>query len=522
MKIQFAEPGLPDTGVVVVGFLSGHKPAASAAELDKAMRGGLLRAVKAAHFKGDKEQVLSLVAPGGTEYDRVLGLGFGAARKLDANTLQALGAQIQSTLAGAKGVTSAAVLIDALPGCKLTPARMAAEMALGARLRSYRFDKYFTKQKSEDKPTLSTLKFLCADPEEARKLFAPMDKVADGVFLTRDLVSEPANILFPESLAKRIRDELEPLGVEVDVLDVKAMRKLGMGALLGVGQGSVNEPCLVAMQWWGAGRPVAQPGKAKGKHVKADEGAAKDPLAPVAFVGKGVTFDTGGISIKPSAGMEEMKWDMAGAAAVVGLMKALAGRKARANVVGVVGLVENMPSGTAQRPGDVVTSMSGQTIEVLNTDAEGRLVLADALWYCKDRFAPRFMVDLATLTGAMIIALGHEMAGLFASDDALADRLLAAGKAVSEPLWRLPLGEEYDKMLKSDIADMKNISGGRSAGSITAAQFLKRFVDDVPWAHLDIAGTAWNSKDRAVVPKGGAGFGVRLLDRLVADHYESK
>jgi leucyl aminopeptidase len=522
MKILFAEPGLPDTGVVVVGFLSGHKPAPSAAGLDKAMNGGLLRAVKAAHFKGDKDQVLSLVAPGGTGHDRVFGIGFGAARKLDAEALQALGGQLQATLAGAKGVTSAVVAVDALPGCKLSPARMAAEMALGARLRSYRFDKYFTKLKSEDKPSLGAIKFLCAAPEEARRLFAPMEKVAEGVFLTRDLVSEPANIVYPESFARRIREELEPLGVEVDVLDVKAMRKLGMGSLLGVGQGSANEPRLVAMQWWGAGHPVAQPGKAKGKKVKADEGAARDPLAPVAFIGKGVTFDTGGISIKPSAGMEEMKWDMAGAAAVVGLMKALAGRKARANVVGIVGLVENMPSGTAQRPGDVVTSMSGQTIEVLNTDAEGRLVLADALWYCKDRFAPRFMVDLATLTGAMIIALGNEMAGLFACDDVLAERLLAAGKAVNEPLWRMPMGEEYDKMLKSDIADMKNISGGRGAGSITAAQFLKRFVGDVPWAHLDIAGTAWTAKDRAVVPKGGAGFGVRLLDRLVADHYEAK
>jgi leucyl aminopeptidase len=273
-----------------------------------------------------------------------------------------------------------------------------------------------------------------------------------------------------------------------------------MGALLGVGQGSEHESKLVVMRW---------------------QGAEDTKAAPVAFVGKGVTFDSGGISIKPAGGMEEMKWDMAGSATVIGTIRALAARKAKVNAVGVVGLVENMPSGTAQRPGDVVTSMSGQTIEVINTDAEGRLVLADALWYTQDRFKPKFMVDLATLTGAIIISLGHEYAGLFSGDDRLADRLTAAGKAVGEPLWRLPLGEAYDKQIKSDIADMKNV-GGREGGSITAAQFLKRFTNDVPWAHLDIAGTAWSKKDTATCPKGATAFGVRLLDRLVADHYEEK
>jgi leucyl aminopeptidase len=273
-----------------------------------------------------------------------------------------------------------------------------------------------------------------------------------------------------------------------------------MGSLLGVGQGSERESKLVVMRW---------------------SNAAKKDEAPVAFVGKGVTFDSGGISIKPAGGMEDMKWDMAGAGAVIGAMAALAGRKAKVNAVGVVGLVENMPSGTAQRPGDVVTSMSGQTIEVINTDAEGRLVLADALWYTQDRFKPKFMVDLATLTGAIIIALGNEYAGLMASDDKLADRLTAAGKAVDEKLWRLPLGDNYDKQIKSDIADMKNV-GGREGGSITAAQFLKRFTNDVAWAHLDIAGMAWGKKDTATCPKGATAFGVRLLDRLVADYYEEK
>jgi leucyl aminopeptidase len=278
------------------------------------------------------------------------------------------------------------------------------------------------------------------------------------------------------------------------------MRALGMNALLAVAQGSARPPRLVVLQWRGAG----------------------EDQAPLAFIGKGVTFDTGGISIKPAAGMEEMKWDMAGSAVVIGLIRLLAARKARVNAVGVAGLVENMPSGTAQRPGDIVTSMSGQTIEVINTDAEGRLVLADALWYCRQRFKPRLMVDLATLTGAVIVALGHHHAGLFANDDALAEQLIAAGKAVAEPVWRLPLAESYDRDIDSDAADVKNIAGGRAAGSIIGAQFLQRFVNSVPWAHLDIAGVAWSKKDAATVPKGATAFGVRLLDRLVAQYYEDE
>jgi leucyl aminopeptidase len=292
-----------------------------------------------------------------------------------------------------------------------------------------------------------------------------------------------------------------------------------MGALLGVGQGSAFESQLVVMQWWGLGRPEDKPKKPR--KAKKDGGGGGKTDAPLAFLGKGVTFDSGGISIKPSASMEEMKWDMAGGAAVVGLMGALAGRKARVNAVGIVGLVENMPSSTAQRPGDVVTSMSGQTIEVINTDAEGRLVLADVIAYARDRFRPKLLVDLATLTGAIIIALGHEHAGLFSNDDDLARQLTAAGAAVDEKLWRMPLGAPYDKLLKSDIADMKNI-GNRSAGSITAAQFLQRFVGDTPWAHLDIAGVAWAKADQDLAPKGATGFGVRLLDRFVADAFEAK
>ncbi|HSO41540.1 MAG TPA: leucyl aminopeptidase [Rhodospirillales bacterium] len=517
MQFTFAAPGLPETGVVVAFVLEDRELSASARALNDRLRGALVRAIEAGRFKGKKDQVLSVPAPVEGHHDRIVLVGLGKAAELDALRLEAVGGQIYAALAG-EGVKAAAVAVDALEGSELTPAEMAAELAYGARLRAYRFDKYLTKEKDEDKPALEVLAFHCDNQGRAKKLFAPLEAIAAGVHFTRDLVSEPANVIYPASLAAEA-ETLRDLGVEVEVLGEREMRKLGMGALLGVGQGSERESQLVVMQWWGAGRPPEPEEKGrKGKRAKL---VKADPPAPLAFIGKGVTFDTGGISIKPSAGMEDMKWDMAGSAAVIGLMKALAGRRARVNVVGVTGLVENMPSGTAQRPGDIVTSMSGQTIEVLNTDAEGRLVLADAIWYTKDRFKPKLMVDLATLTGAIIIALGNEMAGLFANDDELAAKLAAAGKAVGEPLWRMPLGDEYDKLIKSDAADMKNI-GNRSAGSITAAQFLQRFVDGTPWAHLDIAGVAWAKKDTGTVPKGGTGFGVRLLDRFIADNYENK
>jgi leucyl aminopeptidase len=499
MKITFANPEVPAKGVVIVGVLEGRKLCESAKALDKQMGGGLVRAIKASRFKGARGNSLPVLVPGGTRLDRIHVVGLGKATNINASSMQALGGSIYAALSD-KGSASVQVLIDVIDKCKMRPDQMAAEMALGARLRSYRFDKYRTKEKPQDKPSLKTLKILCKGSAKARSAFAPMDKVADGVFFTRDLVSEPANVIYPETLARQAQT-LSKLGVKVEVLSEAQMRKLGMGALLGVGQGSDRESRMVVMQWNGK----------KGKN-KND--------APVAFVGKGVTFDTGGISIKPSGGMEDMKWDMGGSGVVIGLMKALAGRKANANVVGVVGLVENMPSGTAQRPGDIVKSMSGQTIEVLNTDAEGRLVLADALWYTKERFKPKFMVDLATLTGAIIICLGNEKAGLFSNDDKLSRQLGDAGEAVGESIWRMPMGDNYDKMINCDAADMKNISGGRGAGSITAAQFLKRFVDKTPWAHLDIAGVTWSNKASAVAPKGGTAFGVRLLDRLVADNYE--
>jgi leucyl aminopeptidase len=497
MKITFGEPALPKTGAVVVGVLEEGKLTPTAAELDRRSGGALKRAIASGRFSGKKDELLAILAPADLALSRIVLAGLGKPSAVTIAQMQGLGGILLAHLNGA-GETEATLMIDKIES-GIDPSEAAANLAFGARLRSYRFDRYRTKEKPESKPTLARLAVLSANSAGAKRAYQKLEKIADGVFFTRDLVSEPANILYPATLAAQAKT-LAALGVAVEILDEKKMKKLGMGSLLGVGQGSLRPSRLVVMQW--KGNPKA-----------------KD--APLAILGKGVTFDTGGISIKPAAGMEDMKWDMAGAGVVIGLMKALAGRKARVNVVGMVGLVENMPSGAAQRPGDIVTSMSGQTIEVLNTDAEGRLVLADVLWYCQDRFKPRFMIDLATLTGAIIIALGHEHAGLFSNNDELAERLAAAGKAVGEALWRMPLGDAYDRQLDSDAADVKNIGGGRDAGSITAAQFLQRFVNKTPWAHLDIAGTAWSKKDAPTVPKGATAFGVRLLERFIAEHYEA-
>jgi leucyl aminopeptidase len=511
MKINFAAPKLPGRGAVAVGVMAGAKLSPSAARLDKATGGALGRAMKGSRFSGKKGQLLEVLGPPGVGLSRVLLAGIGKPDELKDVDLEDLGGAVVAQVQ-ASGVRELAIMVDAVGQFKQTAPQRAARYGLGALLRSYRFDKYRTKQKPEDKPSLGRVTVMVANPGAARRAFADLEQVAQGVFFTRDLVSEPANVIYPKSLAREAR-KLSKLGVKVQVLGPAEMRRLGMGALLGVGQGSDHEPQLVVMRWDGAPKGRG----AKGRGAKGRAGAR----APIAFVGKGVTFDTGGISIKPALHMEDMKWDMGGAGVVIGLMRALAGRQARVNAVGVCGLVENMPSAKAQRPGDIVTSASGQTIEVINTDAEGRLVLADALWYVQDKFKPRAIVDLATLTGAIIVALGHEHAGLFANDDRLAQRLTEAGKAVGEAVWRLPLGEAYDKLIDSDAADMKNV-GDRGGGSITAAQFLQRFINKgTPWAHLDIAGVTWSSKAKETVPKGGTGFGVRLLDRLVADYYES-
>ena len=496
MKIGFSSPALPRTGTLVVGVLPDRTLLATARRVDKGMGGALSRAIETSRFEGKRGQSLTIPAPAGIRANRVVLVGLGEEESFNDLAAQAFGGlAYKAILDGCD--KSALIAADPVKGSGLRASDIAANAAFGARLASYRFDRYRTREKAESTPVLESLVVSSRDETDAEETFATLDRIADAVFFTRDLVSEPANVIYPETLAERA-ETLRELGVRLQVLDEKRMAALGMGALLGVAQGSARRPRLVVARWNGAARGQS----------------------PVAFVGKGVTFDTGGISIKPSSNMEDMKWDMGGAGVVFGLMKALAGRKAKVNAVGIAGLVENMPSGTAQRPGDVVRTMSGQTVEVINTDAEGRLVLADAMWYCQDKFKPHTMIDLATLTGAIIVSLGNENAGLFSNDDEVADRLSAAGKTVGEPVWRMPLGDAYDKLLKSDIADMKNI-GGRWAGSITAAQFLKRFVrDGVKWAHLDIAGVTWASKDAPTVPKGGTGFGVRLLDRFVSEHYE--
>jgi leucyl aminopeptidase len=500
LEISFAKPELPEEGVIILPLAEGAELSGAVAALDKTLKGGLKRAFEAAEFTGKKGQQASLLAPG--KYKKILALGTG--KPETPSKPEELGGAIVTACAKDKTVT---VLAS-------TP-EQAAKLAFGARLRAYRFEKYRTTQKDDEKAKLSLLTVLTPDPHTAEAAYKTLAAVAHGVEFTRDLVTEPANMLHPEEFADRV-EGLKKLGLKIEIFGPKELEKLGFGTLLSVSQGSAREPRMVVLQWHGA--PPSDEGK-KGTHEDDGKKGGKKLKDPIAFIGKGVTFDTGGISIKPAAGMEDMKWDMAGAAAVVGAMAALAGRKAKVNAVGLVGLVENMPSGTATRPGDVVTSYSGQTVEILNTDAEGRLVLADVLYYAQQRFEPKYMVDLATLTGAIITGLGHEYAGLFANNDELAAKLTAAGAAVDEPLWRMPLvalGESYDKELNSPIADVKNI-GSRAGGSITAAQFLQRFVNGKPWAHLDIAGMAWAAKDSAVTPKGATAFGVRLLDAFARE-----
>ncbi|OJF94466.1 leucyl aminopeptidase [Pararhizobium antarcticum] len=457
--------------------------------------GVLAKATRIAKFTGKSLRTLDVVAPHGSPADRILILGLGDGAGLsDHDWLKAGGAAASKV----KSTEKVTIFLDA-PGAVVS-GKAAADFALGMELNAYSFDTYKTSKSDDDhKPSVKPIRVTIVTGAviAAKKAAIASQAIAEGVVLARNLVNEPANVLGPVEFAAKAR-ELEKLGVEVEILTEREMKKLGMGALLGVAQGSVRPPRLAIMQWKG-GKPKER---------------------PVAFIGKGVVFDSGGISIKPAAGMEDMKGDMGGAAAVTGLMHVLASRKAKANVIGMIGLVENMPDGNAQRPGDIVTSMSGQTIEVINTDAEGRLVLCDALWYCNDRFKPQFMINLATLTGAIMVALGSHHAGLFCNDDRLAGQLTAAGLTTQERLWRMPLGKEYDKMIDSKFADMKN-TGGRYAGSITAAQFLKRFVKETPWAHLDIAGTAMGSPNDEINQSWASGFGVRLLDELVRANYEA-
>ena len=500
--LSFASKTAPADGVVVVFAEQGPKFSATAQALDKSSKGVLSKAAGITGFKGEKEQTVDLIAPQGLKFARLVLVGMDKASAYTGEDWLNLGGTVRGLLTG-REASAAHIFLDPASG-DVKPADIAS-FALGAQLRGYKFKKYKTNAKKKNtrgekakEQTLKKIVVHCADPKAAGRAFAPGRAIAQGVTLARDLVNEPANVLGPAEFATRVK-ALSKRGVQVEVLAPSALRKLKMNALLAVGQGSVRPSHVVVMQWKGAG--------AKGGE-------------PIAIVGKGVTFDTGGISLKPAAGMEEMKGDMAGAACVVGLIDELAARKAKVNAVGIIGLVENMPSGNAQRPGDVVTAMSGQTIEVLNTDAEGRMVLADCLWYAQERFKPKAVINLATLTGAVMVALGKEHAGLFSNNDELANQLTAAGSATGEKLWRLPLGPKYDKMIDSKVADMKN-TGGKWGGSISAAQFLQRFIKEkTPWAHLEIAGTAMSSVDSEINRSWGSGFGVRLLDRLIAKHYE--
>ena len=483
MKISFAD-SRPEGDYALVVPVSGK----SGSELLRAMGGELEAALGRQRFEGEASSVAEHF-----QGRRIVAVGTGDG-VTSADAAEKLGGAAVARLL-ISGERHAVIDLTGLD----YDADAAARVALAATLRGWRFDVYRTKLKDKQKPTLGAVTIVGAGAGAADRWASRYAPLAEGVALTRELVTEPANIIYPESFVARVKASVAGLGLEIEVLDEAAMAKLGMGSLLGVSQGSRRAPQMLILRWNG--------------------GTASD--APVALLGKGVTFDTGGISIKPAANMESMKWDMGGAGAVVGAMKALAGRKAKANVVGVCGMVENMPDGNAQRPGDVVTSMSGQTIEVINTDAEGRLVLCDLMTWTQAEVKPKVMIDLATLTGAMVVSLGHEMAGMFSNDDGLAEQLLAAAKSSTDQLWRQPLAEAYDRLIDSPIADMKNV-GPREAGSITAAQFLQRFVDDgVKWAHLDIAGMAWSDKPKPTYDRGATGYGVRLLDKFVEDAAEA-
>jgi leucyl aminopeptidase len=489
IKVRFEKVRSNNAGIVALP-VSATEAAERAANVVAAPRVLVDRAITAARFEAEAGTIASFFITEGSQASQVLLVGVG--NEASAEACEKAGAALVVRLL-TSGETQ--LVVDFAPLSSQVTAEAVARFAFGAQLRSWRHDVYRTKLAAKARPTLTEI-ILVNTPDGSEAAWKRLEAVAEGVAFTRELVTEPANVIYPESFVERCR-AFEALGIEIEVLDEDAMRAAGMGALLGVAQGSARAPRLLAMRWNGGG-----------------------DRAPVALVGKGVTFDSGGISIKPAAGMEDMKWDMGGAGAVAGVMKALATRKAKANVIGICGLVENMPSGDAQRPGDVVTTMSGQTVEVINTDAEGRLVLCDAITWLQRKYQPKTIIDLATLTGAIIISLGHEFGGLFANDDSLADELLKAAMASGDLLWRMPLTPAFDKLIDSPIADIKNV-GPREGGSITAAQFIKRFVDDgVRWAHLDIAGMVWASKPGTLWDKGATGFGVRLLDRFVADNFE--
>ncbi|MDR2157980.1 MAG: leucyl aminopeptidase [Holosporaceae bacterium] len=479
---------------VVAGVYSDGSLSSSAQKIDENFGGIISRNLKKLNFVGKTLfKTCSFVADHG-DYNHFILAGLGESdKKFTKFELEKLGAAIYSGVSKLDtDVVVAVEDVDLRASCDCVP----AFIGFGALLKSWNFEKY--KSKKDESIKLKNLSLLTADAKIAEEYFAKLRKIADGIFLTRLVVSEPANVIYPESLAAMAKNELSPLGVEVEILETAEMKKLGMNALLAVAQGSENKPRLAVLRWNGG----------------------KKSESPVAFVGKGVTFDSGGISLKPGDNMHEMRYDMAGSGTVLGLLKAVALNKLPVNVIGLMAMAENMPSGSAQRPGDVVKSMSGQTIETLNTDAEGRMILADALWYAQDRFNPAAIIDLATLTGAIVVALGHEFAGLFSNCDELADQIVKSSVATGEKVWRMPMSEHFDEGINSDVADMQNIGKPNVRGSsITAAQFLKRFVNDKKWAHIDIAGVETSVNDLFICSKGATGFGVHLLYDFLCENY---
>ena len=493
MKFNFNSEFSRDKGVLLFVCVRNEPMHRYLTNLDKKNSNYIKQAMKVVNFNYKENNELDLILPKGSKSDRIIILGVNKNSSFSDIDLGKLGSTITTILNNKKIKEASLILND-----KTFNANEVALLLYGITLNTYRFNKYFSDKKKIRENFLETINLFSANYKNIKNEWKRFNAIKEGVFLTRDLVSEPSNNLTPLLLSKEAL-KLRKTGLKVEQLDEKKLKQLKMGALLGVAQGSANKPYVVTLEWRG--------NKSK-KNMD------------YTFVGKGVTFDTGGISIKPSGGMEEMKYDMGGSAVVLGLMKALALRKTKANVSGVIGLVENMPSGTAQRPGDVVKSMSGQTIEVINTDAEGRLVLADILWYAQQKFQPKKIVDLATLTGAIIVSIGQEKAGMFSNNKDFADELTKLGLKVGEEVWNMPVDDSYEKDIRSDIADMKNVGSGRGAGSTAGAIFLKRFIKNTIWMHLDIAGVTWAKSDRPMTPKGGSGFGVRLLDELVFKNFK--
>ena len=497
IKVSFVSKSISKKGLLLVILDESLELRGNLASLDKEFKGIISSAIKSKSLNTKKGSSLSLFANNGKVIQEILVYYVGSIKNYDIDKADRIGGGLFSSIS--KSVSNLTIYFEPSKKVKINKEELAARIIHGIKLRSYTFYKYKLKSKNNFNKSLKEIEIITKDPALAKVYYSPLKALEEGVYLTRNLVSEPANILTPKTLSEEA-SKLKTLGIKVEVLNLAQIKRLKMGALLGVAMGSANEPRVVSMSWNGTKNSKSKP--------------------EVCFVGKGVTFDTGGISIKPSGGMEDMKWDMGGSGVVIGLMKALAGRKAKVHVSAVVGLVENMPSGKAQRPGDVVIASSGHSIEVINTDAEGRLVLADAVTYAINKFTPKRLIDLATLTGAVIVSLGPQRAGLFSNNDELANNIFTSGEKTGEKVWRMPVGEEYDEDIKSDIADMKNVGSGRGAGATSGAKFIEQFTQNIPWAHLDIAGVTWAKSNSELYPAGGTAFGVRLLNTYVKDFFE--